>query len=119
MAEVWPHKSFAEGGKEKKEQTTAVMGSRPRGKEAQEAVGEAEWENDCMYLASLITRYYSSSGNSPLSAECLTPESQREQAGVLTAGSVLVWKRGQWKQRRGSASLSSLIRSEHAAAVEL
>lgn len=48
------------------------MGSRPRGSEAQEAVGEAEWENDWMYLASLITKYYSSSGNSSLSKECLT-----------------------------------------------
>lgn len=116
MAEVWPHKSFAEGGRKKEEQTTAVMGSRPRGKEAQEAVGEVEWENDWMYLASLITRCYSSSGNSPLSVGCLTRESQREQAGVPTAGSVLVWKRGQWKQRRGSATLSFLVRSEHAAA---
>lgn len=55
------------------------MGSRPRGKEAQEAVGEAEWENDWMYLAPLITRHYSSSGNSWPSVECLTGGSQRER----------------------------------------
>lgn len=62
-----------------KRQTTAVMGSRPRGNEAQEAVGEAGWENDWMYLASLITRSYSSSGNSSPSVECLTGGSQRER----------------------------------------
>lgn len=55
------------------------MGSRPRGREAQEEVGEAEWEKDWMHLASLITEYYSSPGNSSLSEECLTSGSQREQ----------------------------------------
>lgn len=55
------------------------MGSRPRGREAQEEVGEAEWEKDWMHLASLITEYYSSPGNSSLSEECLTSGSRREQ----------------------------------------
>lgn len=86
------------------------MGSRPRGREAQEEVGEAEWEKDWMHLASLITENYSSPGNSSLSEECLTSGSRREQNRRPDRRlGLLVWTGGHWKGRRGSVTLSSRI----------